>query len=307
MLIGTFFNLILFGVSSTQIYLYAVNYKEDPVWKRSYIWVLYIVNTANTILEVVFIYDRLINHFGDYNAQGLANWGPALTGIIGMMVQLFFGWRIKILTNNMWTFISIATLAVLECLAAVTTSIIMLCVSDVLITNHIHSAVIVWLISTAVVDMLITVILVSFLRNHRTGSPPTDDVLNKIIRLTVQTGLITTICAITDLVLYMCFSAAYHVIFNYPLSKLYLISLLSSLNSRQGWASYSSSTKYIGGTSRPNTMEFCGNTGTINTNTFSSQTAAWECSATSAQGTRDESSKITDSKPEHTAISSTEW
>ena len=48
-----------------------------------------------------------------------------------------------------------------------------------------------------------------------------------------------------------------HIIFNYSLAELYTISLLSSLNSRKGWTSSVESTRYIGGISRPRTIEFC--------------------------------------------------
>lgn len=73
--------------------------------------------------------------------------------------------------------------------------------------------------------------------------------------VTVQTGMITAICAIIDLVLFLasvssgqtvCGSkdlltftptqpSGLHLIFNLPLSKLYTNSLMSSLNSRMGW------------------------------------------------------------------------
>ncbi|ETW76349.1 hypothetical protein HETIRDRAFT_247165, partial [Heterobasidion irregulare TC 32-1] len=150
-------------------------------------------------------------------------------GIIGLMVQLFFGRRIWILTNSLWSFICIAALAVIECLAAIATSVAMLCMPDVLITSRIQSAVIVWLIAATIDDTLITVVLVTFLKRHKTGSPPTDDVIDRIIRLAIQTGLVTALWAVADLVLYITFV---HIIFNYSLAELYTISLLSSLNSR---------------------------------------------------------------------------
>ncbi|EEB93290.1 hypothetical protein MPER_08077, partial [Moniliophthora perniciosa FA553] len=52
---------------------------------------------------------------------------------------------------------------------------------------------------------------------------------------TLQTGLITAIWAMADLLSYMLSTTGTHLIFNYVLSKLFINSLLSSLNSRGGW------------------------------------------------------------------------
>ena len=99
-----------------------------------------------------------------------------------------------------------------------------------------------------------------------------DDVVNRIIRcmsssfiqyvtlislpiqVTVQTGAITAVCAIVDLIVYLVDNTgtyvlrcrisrqllisnniSSHLIFNVPLSKLYTNSLMSSLNARGGW------------------------------------------------------------------------
>ncbi|THH28270.1 hypothetical protein EUX98_g5918 [Antrodiella citrinella] len=101
--------------------------------------------------------------------------------------------------------------------------------------QNFKAIVIVWLACSAVADTAITIALVWHLRRHRTGFSGTDDAVNRIIRLTVQTGLVTALCAIVDLVLFLASSSGFHLIFNLPLSKLYTNSLMSSLNSRAGW------------------------------------------------------------------------
>ncbi|KZP33396.1 hypothetical protein FIBSPDRAFT_1035981 [Athelia psychrophila] len=70
----------------------------------------------------------------------------------------------------------------------------------------------------------------------KTGfSSTSNDIVNKIIRLTVQTGAITAIWAAIDLIVYLTDNTGTHLIFNVPLSKLYSNSLMSSLNTRKGW------------------------------------------------------------------------
>ncbi|KAL0952888.1 hypothetical protein HGRIS_007107 [Hohenbuehelia grisea] len=58
-----------------------------------------------------------------------------------------------------------------------------------------------WLLSSAIADVLITSSLIYNLYRRKTGLPSADDVISRIIRMTLQTGLITSICAILDLVL----------------------------------------------------------------------------------------------------------
>ncbi|KIJ98736.1 hypothetical protein K443DRAFT_626567 [Laccaria amethystina LaAM-08-1] len=85
-----------------------------------------------------------------------------------------------------------------------------------------------WLASTVVCDAFITFIL----RKRKTGFQRSDMMVDRIIRITVQTGLITMIIAVFDLAFYLAVPSGLHLLFSFPLSKLYTNSLMSSLNSR---------------------------------------------------------------------------
>jgi len=73
-------------------------------------------------------------------------------------------------------------------------------------------------------------------RRHKTGIARTDDVIDKIIKLTVQTCLFTSLIASIDLILFLADHTALYLAFTGPLSKLYTNSLLSTLNARTSWA-----------------------------------------------------------------------
>ncbi|KZT20507.1 hypothetical protein NEOLEDRAFT_1042275, partial [Neolentinus lepideus HHB14362 ss-1] len=112
----------------------------------------------------------------------------------------------------------------------------------------------VWLIGTALTDSVITLTLVLHLvsvssanfeqtRNHRSGFAATDNVISRLIRLTVPTGMITTVVAILDLVIVLLYFRSFcnsHFIFNLPLAKLYTNCCMSSLNARIFWRLYDS-------------------------------------------------------------------
>jgi len=103
---------------------------------------------------------------------------------------------------------------------------------------------IIWLVAAILADICIATSLTLHLQKHKTGFGATDDVLDRIIRLTVQTGTTTAICAFVHLTLYLADKTGIHLIFGVPLSKLYTNSLMSSLNARGSW-------KFPLGSSRP--------------------------------------------------------
>ncbi|EIM80145.1 uncharacterized protein STEHIDRAFT_126138 [Stereum hirsutum FP-91666 SS1] len=245
MLIGTFLNVLLYGVSVTQMYMYYSGYKKDKPWMRAFIIFLFLADTVNTAFDMQMCYDALVNHFGDQTFILAATWvfaaDPVMTGMIGMSVQLFFSWRIKVLTGSIWAALFVGFFGVVQFLAGLATSIAVGIIPHFLDFQIFKPAVVVWLAGSAFCDSMITVVLVTYLRRNKTGFVVTDGVVDKIIRLTVQTGAITSAVAIIDLVLFLANPAGLHLAFNIPLSKLYTNSLLSSLNARGGWAYNSSS------------------------------------------------------------------
>ncbi|CAE6346150.1 unnamed protein product [Rhizoctonia solani] len=89
------------------------------------------------------------------------------------------------------------------------------------------------MVSSVVTDGVIAIILSWFLCTRRTGYPKTDHRINRIIRNTMQTGLVVTIWATTDLVLFLTMPYnSMHLIPQLSLCKLYTASLLTTLNTR---------------------------------------------------------------------------
>jgi len=108
-------------------------------------------------------------------------------------------------------------------------------VRDFTRAREFQATVIVWLVFSAVTDSAITSILCWYLHKHRTGFSKTDDIITRVVRLTMQTGLIITIWATVDLICYLTLANNIHMFFQLPLCKLYSNSLMSTLNSRGGW------------------------------------------------------------------------
>jgi len=237
--IGVLFNIALYGVMATQVYLYFNNYKTDRMWLKCLVIFLFLADSVNAVFDLIYVYDALIIHFGDVEYLTKANWvfgtNAATTGIISSSVQLFYAWRVKVVTGNMWIVLFIVVCAIIDLLAAIGTSIAISILPVFADAVKYKAVVIIWLVATAVTDVCITISLTYHLQKHKTGIPATDDVVNRIIRLTVQTGAITSVWAIMNLIVCLAKSSGVHLLFNVSLSKLYTNSLMSTLNARGSW------------------------------------------------------------------------
>ncbi|KAF8177996.1 hypothetical protein BJ912DRAFT_1130885 [Pholiota molesta] len=244
MFIGFTFNVFLFGIMVTQVYLYFTTYKNDKRWMKIFVIVLVIADTANTIFDAAYLYQSLIVHFD-----------PAITGIIAALVQLFFAWRVRILTHS-WPLAGVVLLGSLSGLGmlvllnagAVATSFEVGDTPRFTDFRNFKGVVIVWLVSESVTDIIITTSLVWYFDGIKRGSEgPTIWSTVSFARshlpmrslitpeVTVQTGLITSVVATLDLILFLIYANGTHLVFNFPLCKLYTNSLMSSLNARAGW------------------------------------------------------------------------
>ncbi|KAE8226261.1 hypothetical protein CF319_g1121 [Tilletia indica] len=234
--IGVILNVLLFGFSCVQIYLYSTNFKHDT-WKiKAMAYSIFCFDFLNSLFDVIFLYRLLVTHFGDFVAANTSDiffaLDPVMTGLIAFQCQCFFAWRVHRLTHTWWVpaIILVSGGASFLCAIGTTIGVTIVIYYDAL--QKIRSVVIIWLTGAALADSVITAALIYTLNKSRTGFAATDDVLTKLIRATLQTGLLTSTFAVIDLILYLSSTSTMHLVFNLPLAKLYCNTLLSSLNAR---------------------------------------------------------------------------
>ncbi|KAG9095819.1 hypothetical protein FS749_009715 [Ceratobasidium sp. UAMH 11750] len=201
-------------------------------------WLL-LLDTLNSAFGVGVGYRYTITLFGDFAALRHSHWflntGPAINATVSSTTQCFFAWRITKLTGHTWIGWTIAASAFIQTLAGVAISVGSSIIVDFARFKELHVPVTVRLVMSSVTDVAITCILSWYLHSHRTGFPRTDNVLSKLIRLTVQTGLLMSLWAVVDLIVFLVVPNNLHLLFSLPLSKLCTNSLMSTLNSRGGW------------------------------------------------------------------------
>ncbi|KZT66294.1 hypothetical protein DAEQUDRAFT_471660 [Daedalea quercina L-15889] len=235
-LIGVFLNIMLFGAMITQTFFYFTSFRTDPAWMKVYVSILFVADGLNAAFNMAWIYGVLINNFGNEEALEVANWlfqtEEAMTGVISMQVQFFYAWRLHKLTGNKFIVFAVVASSLVGGLSGIGTAIGVGMVKEFAKLQQLKVVVSLWLIGSAVCDVIITVALTWHLRRHRTGFSRTDTVINRITQLIVSNGLLTAIFAVADIIAFLATSKSYHLIFNFPLSKLYGNSAMSSLNAR---------------------------------------------------------------------------
>jgi len=244
MLIGVFFNMILYGVLISQLLTYYKNYQHDAAWMKFFVFGLFAVETANTGFDMTIMYQPLIQNYGQkpnlFPTFFVTE--PLCIVAVSTPIQLFFAWRIGSLTKSWWVPAIITLMAVASLTGGVWTAVMIRVVRTFANKPKLHNSALLWFLASCVADVMITVSLVLTLSKRKTGFTGTDSVIDKIVRMTIQTGMITAAFAILDVVCFMVFPHySINFVWDLTLSKLYTNCLLSTLNARQGLNSQSAS------------------------------------------------------------------
>ncbi|KAF8198501.1 hypothetical protein BJ912DRAFT_951596 [Pholiota molesta] len=237
MLIGVYFNMILYGVLLVQTYHYYLTYKRDAPWIKILVFYLFCVETVNTACDMAFLFQPLIDRFGlpeatEYFPTMFAA-EPIVIVFVSTPIQIFFAWRIYLLTKSKILATIVSVLSLISMGGGVWTTVMIIKIKLFSRKPELHFPALTWFLAASIADVLITGVLVFTLSKRKTGFVATDDAISKIIRMTVQTGLLTALFAIGDVVFFMSLPhTALNFVWDLALSKLYANCLLSTLNAR---------------------------------------------------------------------------
>jgi hypothetical protein len=166
--------------------------------------------------------------------------GCIIVGLsVPIVAQIFFFYRINRLTQKRWVLFATIFLAFVQIVfstAVITVEGIWVGSNGLKGYRRVKPVLIGMTIIAAINDVFISAVLIYTLHTSRTGFARTDDLLQKIIRATVQTGSITSSVAIAAFVAYVAMpSSNLFDMFLCPLPQLYANTLLSALNARKYW------------------------------------------------------------------------
>ncbi|KAF9479886.1 hypothetical protein BDN70DRAFT_662139 [Pholiota conissans] len=203
-LVGVLLSMIMHGVLLSQIYSYYLIYRStDPKLNKYMVIYILIVESIHTAFSIYMIYEPLILRFGDLNA--LMQYPIALTPLVSLMaaislpIQVFVAWRIIRLQNSFWVGGLIIITGAISFAGAVLSAVQIRQSANFSERRSLQMSAILWLVPGALADVAIAATLSWSLYRRKTGLPSTDAVISRIIRLTIQTGLMTSIAALLNL------------------------------------------------------------------------------------------------------------
>ncbi|KAF9474945.1 hypothetical protein BDN70DRAFT_936271 [Pholiota conissans] len=242
-LIAILLNWGLFGVLSLQVYIYSQSFSTDKLALKSLVGVLYILEATQTFLMTQTVWSYFVSEEGkpeDIGVTWLSVW--VVGGLVALLVQSFYAYRVSVFTRNKLIpgaiiMISIASFG--GALGAAVLSIQAKTIDKLLDTTSLIGFPIIafWAVSCALCDGLIAGLMCYYLRrNNPVGEfSRTQAIVAKLIRMTIETGLLTALTSTLILILYYPSSLKKFTYFLVPLAehaKLYSTTMMAVLNNR---------------------------------------------------------------------------
>lgn len=239
MFIGVIVSGVLHGLCLMQAFIYFTSYKEDPWYIR---WMVITTCTFDAI-HLSFIthslYHYLVSSYHDELELQKIVWTiimeALLTGVNAGLVQTFYTYRVWKLSKCNYFLSGFILLLIVATTASGTAWVVLgmqartyrelLKINPLTITIN--------ALSTAV-DILIAVSLCYFLHSSRTGFKRSDTIITKLMVFVVNTGMLTTICAVSSLIaLVVSPNTLIYATFYFCIGRFYTNSFLATLNARR--------------------------------------------------------------------------
>ncbi|TFK46702.1 hypothetical protein OE88DRAFT_1739313 [Heliocybe sulcata] len=241
MLVSIFLAAILYGVTTTQTFLYYQNYPKDRPALKALVALLWVFETLHTAFCIDFIYNYVIANYGNTDALNDIYWSGGITVLLGVLVagvvHAYYIRRVWILSNrNIPLALLLALIALLRFAFGLTTTSLCYSIGQWTIFRERRLPLITLaggLSSAAAVDLIVAGSLIYFLEHSRTGFDRSDSRINLLMVYTINTGLITSIVSVVIVVTYAALPATLVFLGLVEIqSKLYANSFLASLNAR---------------------------------------------------------------------------
>ncbi|KAI6042709.1 hypothetical protein EDC04DRAFT_2966065 [Pisolithus marmoratus] len=179
-----------------------------------------------------------------------------LQGLVSAGVQHFFVWRVYMLTKNVFIVAAVVLYSLASLAGSLATTVNLAIDPSTFQVSGLRVEVAIWLAGAVLADATIAASLIWHLGRHKTSYPALNSVVNQIIRMTVQTGVLTTVAAIIEMVCYLTGNISVYVVFSLILSKLYTNCMLSTLNARRKFEVSSLDEVSHGKSTRPEVVVF---------------------------------------------------
>ncbi|KAJ7181523.1 hypothetical protein C8R43DRAFT_969446 [Mycena crocata] len=239
LLVGTLVSYTLFGVTTTQAYIYYGRYPKDPTRMKALVTAVWLGEFGHLICVGQAMYVMVITNYGHpERLDRIPNSLFASTfigAVVSAGIQSFFAYRIYVLSKSWWIPCicwAMSLFRVVPSNVAVFAFGIREPIAEFIAKwNWLFIAV--WTVSAAN-DVLIAGTLVFLLYHERSRAlKRTAAVVDKLIAWTIETGVLTSFVSIIMLILFVTMRDTFTWLACYVIiARLFSNSLLASLNSR---------------------------------------------------------------------------
>jgi len=234
----------LWGATCVQTFLYFIHHaRNDFLPLKILVAYLWMADTAHLVLTLLGVYQLTVVHYGDLAFVNTIStnflWSLFLTTIVSCPVQLYFTYRIWLISGKKRIFsMFFILLAVAQ--PAIYTAFLVICYGNITTNRTLYAIkellIAVWSISAGI-DVLIAASLVYLYINKfktaTSGFQSTNKFLDRFTVWTVNTGIWTAICSLFTIITLTAFptSPAFTAV-AFLICPLYCNTLLANLNCR---------------------------------------------------------------------------
>ncbi|THV01115.1 hypothetical protein K435DRAFT_776175 [Dendrothele bispora CBS 962.96] len=238
-LIGFELNWGLLGITVVQIYMYHLLFPKDPLFIKTLVYVLGAIDFVASILMMVGTYRWFGAGFGNMLVLSRPDLGPLacpiLDGILALIVQLFYAYRIFILRRSYILPTIISLSALVSAGAALAVGIQeYLNGSESAFHSRPSVSTPLWYASSVLSDVLIAIVMVYTLMKSKNNITKTNRTISRIVHLTIASNLLTAAVALFGLISVVGFPHRIELktVSSTVIGKLYVNSFLAYLNNR---------------------------------------------------------------------------
>jgi hypothetical protein len=240
--IGLVVSAFLCGCMIVQMYIYhkSEKAKTDSIQLKVFITSVWLLDFIQLFFQGHVVYDGLITNYGNNNwfMDSSCQWSLAVSigfnAVIAALVQGFYARRLLLLSERIRALpIAIALLAVVGLAFGLATVAFTFKIVVFEQFGDLIWVVDAWLGIVIVADVAIVSAMCWYLGHKRTGFNNTDVLIDRLLFLTVNTGLLPTIFEVAHIVSFTIARDNFaHMTFNFVAPKLYANSFLATLNAR---------------------------------------------------------------------------
>ncbi|KAH8087803.1 hypothetical protein BXZ70DRAFT_1011519 [Cristinia sonorae] len=240
MIMAHLVNWCLLGVLTVQVYAYHLAFPNDHYANRLVVTVAFFLELGQIFAATYDAFRVFGSGWGNYtelNSVGIF-WVHLvlLTGMVTTLCQCFYAWRIYTLSRKYSVTIIIVVLSMLQLSLNIYEGVEVPHVGHISSIEHsvAFKTGLYWISSTVLCDLTITCSMFYFLQKAKKSNPkPMKTMIRRLLVLTVETGLIITLFAVIELILFVTKrNTLLYTAFLASTSKLYSNTLLAILNSR---------------------------------------------------------------------------